>query len=87
VCPLITSEAELLSVRDRLVAALAMPQQVAGRQLVVTGSVGFALEVPARATPDGLLRAADESMYRAKDDRRVGRGVARDARQAAEREA
>jgi GGDEF domain-containing protein len=59
---------------------------VAGRELVVTGSVGYAIEFPAHATPDGLLRAADESMYRAKDDRRAQRGSERDAPQAAERE-
>jgi diguanylate cyclase (GGDEF)-like protein/PAS domain S-box-containing protein len=85
VCPFITED-ELLAVRDRLAAALATSQRVAGRELVVTGSVGYAIEFPAHATPDGLLRAADESMYRAKDDRRAQRGSERDAPQAAERE-
>ncbi len=71
VCPIISSGEELDGVRERLQAALEMPHELAGRSLVVTGSIGIALGRPGSVTPEMLLRAADDDMYRVKDERRL----------------
>ena len=63
--------AEALRVADRLLAALAPALPVAGRDLVVSASIGIALSTGGDDTPADLLRFADVALYRAKD---VGRG-------------
>ncbi len=57
----------------RVLAALAEPVGVAGREVTVGASVGIALGPAHGATPGELLRAADVALYRAKD---TGGGVA-----------
>ncbi len=53
-------------VADRLRAAAHVPVQVDDRELVVTASIGFAVNVDAGLTADDLLRDADAAMSRAK---------------------
>ncbi|MGI9645411.1 MAG: putative bifunctional diguanylate cyclase/phosphodiesterase, partial [Ilumatobacteraceae bacterium] len=53
-------------VADRLRAAAQSPVEVDGRELVVTASIGFAVNSERGLTADDLLRDADAAMYRAK---------------------
>ena len=56
----------------RILAAMAEPIFIAGREVVVTASVGLALCRPGMKTVEQLLREADTALYAAK-----GRGRAR----------
>jgi len=56
---------EATVVAERVLATLAAPFAVAGRDLFVSGSVGIALAQP-DAQPEALIRDADVAMYRAK---------------------
>ncbi|KLJ02883.1 GGDEF and EAL domain-containing protein [Luteimonas sp. FCS-9] len=49
-----------------LLAALARPMWVAGRELFPSASIGIAMSHPAYVDGDGVLRDADAAMYRAK---------------------
>ncbi len=51
---------------DSILAALARPMWVAGRELYPSASIGIAMSHADYATGDGLLRDADAAMYRAK---------------------
>ncbi len=53
-------------VAERLRRAVQVPVTVDGHELVVTASIGFAVNVSAALTADELLRDADAAMYRAK---------------------
>ncbi len=53
-------------VADRLRAAAQIPVRLEGRELVVTASIGFAVNATTGLTADDLLRDADAAMYRAK---------------------
>ncbi len=55
----------------QLVQKLRMPFDIAGHQVVVGTSIGIAMAPRDGADPDGLLKAADMALYRAKD---TGRG-------------
>jgi len=57
-------------VRDRLVAVLSRPVVVSGTELEVAASIGMAVVGAGKSDPEALLRMADESMYRAKEERR-----------------
>ncbi len=57
---------------DRLVAALAMPFDLQGHRVEISGSIGVVLADEAACTPDELLRNADIALYRAKA---AGRGT------------
>jgi diguanylate cyclase (GGDEF)-like protein/PAS domain S-box-containing protein len=63
-------EADAVRVADKLLRALTAPVQVAGRALQVGASIGLARHPVDGADVDGLLRAADASMYEVK---RAGR--------------
>ncbi len=54
------------STADRLRGALAQPVTVNGVQIPVTLSIGIALSVPGRSTPEQMLRDSDDAMYAAK---------------------
>ncbi len=62
-----TDAREATVVAERVLATLAEPFTVAGRELVVSGSIGIALGGP-DADPEELIRDADVAMYRAKAD-------------------
>lgn len=62
----------VVEIGERIAAALAEPITYAGRTIVVGGSVGVAVS-GGEIDVDGLLRAADRAMYRAKS--RSGGGV------------
>jgi diguanylate cyclase (GGDEF)-like protein len=73
VCPLAGSETELAGVGGRLAEVLAPPVAVAGQDIQVSASIGLAVAGPGKSDPAALLRAADEAMYRAKEERRARR--------------
>lgn len=69
----LAAEEEAGKVADRLLAELAKPLQVGGREYHVRASVGIAMFPSDGSTLEDLLKNADTAMYRAKDD---GRGRA-----------
>jgi diguanylate cyclase (GGDEF)-like protein len=73
-CPDLKGEEELIEVVERLLAVLVEPMEIAGHEVVVSGSVGVSL-VQAASTPTSLadlVREADAAMYRAKANGRNG---------------
>jgi diguanylate cyclase (GGDEF)-like protein len=64
---------------DKLRAALEAPYEIAGEKVRCPASIGIATYPEAGETPEGLLRAADEGMYREKTGRRRGGRNARHA--------
>jgi diguanylate cyclase (GGDEF)-like protein/PAS domain S-box-containing protein len=67
----VVDEASAQVVSDRLTEALQAPFHIAGRDIVVTSSIGLALSSPDRGDCESLLRAADLAMYRAKANGRA----------------
>jgi diguanylate cyclase (GGDEF)-like protein len=68
-CPDLASQNELTDVVERIVALLAVPMEIGGRELTVSGSVGVSFVgagVDAPSSLADLLREADAAMYRAK---------------------
>jgi diguanylate cyclase (GGDEF)-like protein len=61
----IGGQAGAIRVAKRIGAELARPIQLAGREVVVTASIGIAVIRP-RSSATQLLREADQAMYRAK---------------------
>ena len=53
-------------IAERLRRAVQRPIEIDGHELVVTASIGFAVNVTTDLTADELLRDADAAMYRAK---------------------
>jgi diguanylate cyclase (GGDEF)-like protein len=73
-CPDLKGEAELIEVVERLLAVLSEPMEVAGHEVVVSGSVGVSV-VQGGSAPTSLadlVREADAAMYRAKANGRNG---------------
>jgi diguanylate cyclase (GGDEF)-like protein/PAS domain S-box-containing protein len=66
-------------VADRLMAALVEPISVAGRELIVTSSMGIALYPRDAEDSAALQRCADQEMYRAKRQGRNGYSIVGDA--------
>ena len=67
-CPHLNNEVELTELVERLLSLLSQPMEVAGHEVVISGSVGVAL-VQGGTTPSSLadlVREADAAMYRAK---------------------
>jgi diguanylate cyclase (GGDEF)-like protein/PAS domain S-box-containing protein len=58
---------QITFIANRLQAAIAEPLLVAGRELVVSASVGVSVASTGQESPDELMRWADAAMYRAKD--------------------
>jgi diguanylate cyclase (GGDEF)-like protein len=74
VCPDLKGEEELVDVVERLLVLMSEPMEVAGHEIVVSGSVGVSL-VRAGSAPSSLadlVREADAAMYRAKANGRNG---------------
>ena len=68
-CPDLASQKELTDVVDRIVALLAVPMDIRGLELTVSGSIGVSFVAGGLDTPSSLadlLREADAAMYRAK---------------------
>ena len=61
-----TDRAGAVALAARLVSTLRQPYFVAGREVVITASVGIAFTEKGTETTDVLLRNADLAMYRAK---------------------
>jgi diguanylate cyclase (GGDEF)-like protein/PAS domain S-box-containing protein len=57
---------DLMSVTERLMAALRTPFDVGGRQIVMTASIGLVF-AEAHADTESLIRDADAALFRAKD--------------------
>ncbi|MBV8979769.1 MAG: EAL domain-containing protein [Acidimicrobiia bacterium] len=67
-CDDLVDEGEALQIAERLGAAVAsQPVPLAGRELVVTVSIGVAFATRPDQRPEALLRDADAAMYRAKE--------------------
>lgn len=62
----LSSPAEAIRIAARLTEQLQAPLPLADRLLHLTASIGIALSSGAHETPEGLLRNADQAMYRAK---------------------
>ncbi len=58
---------QITYIANRLQAAIGEPLLVAGRELVVSASVGVSVATTGEESPDELMRWADAAMYRAKD--------------------
>ncbi|MGN6333118.1 MAG: EAL domain-containing protein [Motilibacteraceae bacterium] len=58
-------EAEAVRVAERVLEVVSGPVRIAGRDLLVTASIGLAVAGP-RSDAEGLVRDADVAMYRAK---------------------
>ena len=65
---------EATAVAERVLATLAEPFPIAGRELHVSGSIGLALAGP-DAIPEELIRDADVAMYRAKAEGKARHAV------------
>jgi diguanylate cyclase (GGDEF)-like protein len=68
-CPDLASQSELTDVVERIVALLAVPMELGGHELTVSGSVGVSFVgagIEAPSSLADLLREADAAMYRAK---------------------
>ncbi|MFP5322912.1 MAG: putative bifunctional diguanylate cyclase/phosphodiesterase [Acidimicrobiia bacterium] len=61
-----TSDADLVPVADRLMAALRSPFDLGGRQIVMTASIGLVV-ADDHGDADSLIRDADAALFRAKD--------------------
>ncbi|WP_435057014.1 putative bifunctional diguanylate cyclase/phosphodiesterase [Streptomyces sp. bgisy060] len=59
-------ERDVVELADRILAALATPLRIEGRELTVRGSVGVVEGPAGERTPAEVLRSADITMYRAK---------------------
>jgi len=59
---------DVVTLADKVMAAMAQPIQVGKHQLMVTASIGVVERAVADTNPDDLLQAADITMYRAKAD-------------------
>jgi diguanylate cyclase (GGDEF)-like protein/PAS domain S-box-containing protein len=67
-CEDLVDEGEGMQIAERLGAAAGTPPvQLAGRELVVSASIGVAFATHSRQRPEALLRDADAAMYRAKE--------------------
>ena len=67
-CDDLVDEGEALQIAERLgEAVVAQPVRLAGRDLVVTVSIGVAFATHSTQRPESLLRDADAAMYRAKE--------------------
>jgi diguanylate cyclase (GGDEF)-like protein/PAS domain S-box-containing protein len=59
---------EAVEVADRIQESLLTPFRLGSGTAVTTASIGIAFSDCGREGPDGILRAADEAMYQAKND-------------------
>jgi diguanylate cyclase (GGDEF)-like protein/PAS domain S-box-containing protein len=82
IVPDVTGAADAIGVADRLMACLAEPIHVAGRDLVVTASIGIALYPRDGDDSAALQRSADKEMYRIKQRGRNGYSIVRDSAKA-----
>ncbi len=62
----LSDPADAVVVAERLLAALAEPHSLAGRQVYATASIGVVANLRAYASPGDALRDADTAMYEAK---------------------
>src|SRR5207247_11410515 len=60
------NEAEALAVAERILASLAEPFPLGGREIIVTASAGVVIGDGTHLGPDECIREADVAMYRAK---------------------
>lgn len=57
---------DAVAVADRVIASLAEPMRIAGKELYTSASIGIAMVDARYRSPEELLRDADVAMYRAK---------------------
>jgi diguanylate cyclase (GGDEF)-like protein len=61
------SAADVENVAQKIIAAMTTPHQIEGRDLIVTFSVGIAIFPDDAGDSEGLVKCADDAMYRAKE--------------------
>ena len=66
-CEDVTAERELICIAERIAAALDVPFDLDGAQVVLSVSTGIAVSTAAHESPETLIRNADAAMYRAKE--------------------
>lgn len=66
----ITLPAVAARIADKIIAAVAAPHKVAGRELLVTTSIGISLYPQDGTDAEALLKCADDAMYQAKKNGR-----------------
>lgn len=66
--PEIESANDAVSVAEKLLAMLAVPHMVGGRELQVTASIGISIYPDHAQDTERLVRNADIAMYKAKKD-------------------
>lgn len=66
----VKSDEEVARVADRVRDVLSRTYNLAGHDVAISGSVGVVLDKPSYTTADGVMRAADKAMYRAKAEGR-----------------
>ena len=62
----ITEQSHVTAIADRISKNLKMPVMLAGREVIVTASIGIAMSQPTHEQANDLLRDADVAMYQAK---------------------
>ena len=68
--PEVAGEEEVSPVAAKIVAALADPFVVEGREITVTASIGYAIHPDDGGATEDLVKRADRAMYRAKQEGR-----------------
>lgn len=61
------SAADVENVAQKIIAAMTTPHQIEGKDLIVTFSVGIAIFPDDAGDSEGLVKCADDAMYRAKE--------------------
>jgi diguanylate cyclase (GGDEF)-like protein len=61
--------AQASEIAERIIASIAQPFAIAGKEVLTRASIGIALSDEATASGDGLVQDADVAMYRAKKSR------------------
>jgi diguanylate cyclase (GGDEF)-like protein/PAS domain S-box-containing protein len=62
----VTHRGVAVNIARRIRRAMKKPLEVDQNQFVLSASIGIALNTPCRGTPERLVQAADQAMYRAK---------------------
>jgi diguanylate cyclase (GGDEF)-like protein/PAS domain S-box-containing protein len=63
----VSSKHDVESVAQKIIATMAIPHQIEGQELVSTISVGISLFPDNATNSEGMVRCADDAMYRAKE--------------------
>jgi diguanylate cyclase (GGDEF)-like protein len=68
ICPGLDGIRDVITIAEKIAAAIARPFVLPSGERFVTGSIGIAVAMRASDTPETMLRDADVAMYRAKGE-------------------